>query len=139
MGWQPPIPLFIRGEHGAHQSVEPLAGQRRDWDQGHPLDLRQETGAGLLELGEPPLRRALKIPFVHGDDERSPLLDDKVGNLEILLLEWSLGVEQEDHDLGELDGAKRVTNGQLLGLALNPHLAPQARRVEQPDRSAPPV
>ena len=37
----------------------------------------------------------------------------------------------EDHDLGEADGAERVADGELLELALDPRLAPEAGRVEQ--------
>jgi hypothetical protein len=35
-----------------------------------------------------------------------------------------LGIEQQDHDLGETDGLQRIADGEFFGASFNPHLAP---------------
>ena len=92
-----------------------------------PLDLALEVVAALL---------VEQVPLVVGHDERAAGVDDLLDDPDVLLGDRLLGVDEDDRDLGLLQGglgAQRRVEVRAPGLV---HPAPDARRVDEPPRLA---
>ena len=124
-GRRAPVPDRMRVDHRLHQPVEPVAGQARDRDHRHALELRQPVVGLLAQL----LHRAGlaldQVPLVHADDDRAAFALDQIGDAQVLLLERRLRIHQQDHHLGEAHRIERVGDRELLELLLDARAPPQ--------------
>jgi hypothetical protein len=101
---------------GFEQLVEIAPGEAGERDQRDAAQLRQQALAFLAQLGEAGLLVLDQIPFVERDDHGAAFALDEVGQRQILLFEGDGGVEHQDDDLGVLDGAQAVADGELFEL-----------------------
>ena len=122
-----------------HQTVEPLAGQRRHRDQRHALHLRQLLVGLLAQLRDGAAGVLLQIPFVDRDDDRAAFLLDQIGDALILLLEGVLDIEQHDDDFGKAHGVERIGDRQLFELLLDAAAAANAGGVVNAELLAVPI
>jgi hypothetical protein len=79
-----------------------------------------------------------QVPLVHADDEGTALALDEVGDAKILFLERPLRVHQQNDDLGETHGMKRVRHGELLQFLLDARATAQSGGVVNPQAVIPP-
>ena len=68
-------------------------------------------------------------------DERAAFFRDAVSDRQILMLEGTLGVDQEYDDLGKADGAHGIARRKLLRGFGDLRFAPKPRRIEEQDRA----
>jgi hypothetical protein len=113
----------------------PLAGRgRRAARPATPLDLRQP-------MMQPPracsATQALLVGLTRSDLEiaderrRGPRARSRSASVQVLLLEGDGGVQHDDDDFGEADGAQPVGDGELFQLLLDPGSLAHAGGVEQ--------
>ena len=73
-----------------------------------------------------------EVPLVHDDNEAASSLPRQRGNFEILILELPLGrLDEQQADVGPLDGAPRTQRGVELDAIFYPTLPPQARGIDE--------
>ncbi len=86
-GRHAPVPDRVTFHDRRHQPVEPLAAVRRQRNDRHAFDLRQQT-IGILAQPRPNARLSLdQVHFVDADDDCAALPLDQVGDANVLLLE----------------------------------------------------
>src|SRR5439155_6852020 len=122
-------------EGGGEELVDALAGHARNGEERDAARLAQPLVQCALDAVEQAAGMLGYVPFVDRDDERPALLEDVVGDAQVLRLEATGAVKEEDDDLGEIDRAERVGDGELLELVLDLGLLAHARRVDEPHRA----
>jgi hypothetical protein len=129
-GRHPLVPDRVGPLDRAHQPIDPLAHEAGYRNHRHAPDLRQQMiGLGAQRRNQRGLRRH-QIPFVDRDHQRPALALDQVGDAQILLFEFVLGIHHHDDDFGKAHRAQRIRHRKLFKFLLDPRAPPQSRGVE---------
>ncbi len=123
------LPAVDRGLDRRHQLLHVPTGDGRDVDARRPGDLRQlrldlalEVVAALLVEG---------VPLVERDDDRPARVHRHGDDPLVLDADGLTGVDQDDGDLGLLDGCRRTQRGVVVGALLEVHTAADTGRVDE--------
>ena len=110
------------------------AGLRGQVDARRPLDLNQLALELVLDL----LLAVLvdEIPLVGDDDERAARVDNLLDDSHVLLGQRRRTVDEDEGDLGLLDGGLGADGGVVVGACRPVHLAADTRGVDEPPRAA---
>ncbi len=120
---------FVRLRDRRPQRTQALALLRGDEVQRGELQERQARFDGALE--HLPAVIVHGIPFVHREDHRTPAFEDVAGDVRVLVGHTLGGVQQQQHDVGGLDGLQGLDHRELLDGLEHLALAPQACGVDE--------
>ena len=110
----------------------PSPVKRRDRDDRHALDLRQQMVDVLAQRRKQVGLPSHQIPFVDRDHQCArPSRSTRSAMRRSCSSNALLRVHQNDHDFGEANGAQRVGDGELLEFLLDARAAAQAGGVEK--------
>ena len=106
-------PALQGGVEGAHQPVGVPAGPGRQVDVGGPGDV----GQVVLDLPQEHLLALLvhQVPLVVDQDQGTAGIDGLLDDAHVLLADRLGGVQQDDGDLGLVDGALRAQHRVVVG------------------------
>lgn len=106
-------PALQGGVEGAHKPVGVPAGPGGQVDVGGPGDV----GQVVLDLPQEHLLTLLvhQIPLVVDQDQGAAGIDDLLDDAHVLLADRLGGVEEDDGDLGLVDGALRAQDRVVVG------------------------
>src|SRR6185369_3704660 len=131
-GRDTPAPLVPEVERDLEDRIDALSGLRGDREKWYVPQLRQSLAKRLLDPVEQGRGMFGDVPFVDGDDETPTLFDDLAGDAQVLRLQSSSGVQQQDYNFGKIDCPFRVSGREPLELVLYLRAFPEARGVDQP-------
>jgi hypothetical protein len=110
-------PDFAHLESGREQLVYAFAGEAGHGEQRDTASLAQpflKRGADAVEQRTAAFRH---VPFVDRDQERAAFLQHMIGDAQVLRLQPTRGVEQEDHHLREVDRAAGIATESFSSLS----------------------
>ncbi len=117
------------GIHGAEQGCDAEAGACRDGVCGDEVDEGEfafqrsvDSFAGIPGDG---------VPFVYADDQGPTGVDDEPDEMEVLIGDAFLGIDEQDGDVGGLDGLQRFDDAEFFYFFGDSCPAPDARRVDE--------
>ena len=130
---QPATPLPMQAHHRRQQRTYAVAGQSRQPEGLGSTQLRQRFLQPAGEQGRSGRAILDQVAFVDDDQRRAPLLDDQIGDRQILPFQPGGGVDDDQHNLRKADGTDGLGAGKLLKPVVDAGTAPQASGIEQPE------
>src|SRR5206468_3807819 len=100
--------LLLHLEQDLEQPIDALAGERRREEERNEPEIGRLFVGGLLVFRRRLVVLLGQVPLVDDDDQAAPRVPRERGDLEILVLDLALGgIDDEDADVGALDGPPR--------------------------------